>query len=199
VTVRDADADRRAFRAELRAIEKETQVAELQTRLDDTRDEVVKTMSKVTSAASRAEAASGIAEAEVALQTLRGRAGAQHPDVIEVGKLVQRASAEFSKNNFGGAFYLATEAKSEAATARTRLGDARATARNGETALAVPVRLKVLSRGNVREGPGTSFGVAFSVESGGMLTAYAHTDDWVRVTDDGGRAGWIFRTLVGRP
>lgn len=199
VTVRDPEFDRRASRAELRLMEKEAQVAELETRLEDTRDEVVKTMSKLQTLSSRAEAASGIAEAEVALQTLRGRVGAQHPDATEVGKLVQRASAEFNKSNFGGAFYLASQAKAQAAAARTRLGDNRGPARPGETQFAVPVRIKVVNRGNVRDGPGTSNAVAYAVEAGAVLTAYSYTDDWIRVMDDGGRYGWIFRTLIGRP
>jgi hypothetical protein len=199
VTVRDAELERRASRNELRAIEKETQVAELQTRLDDTRDEVVKTMARLQTLASRAEAASSIAEAEVALGTLRTRLGAQHPDALEVAKLVQQSSAAFGKSNFGGAFYLANLAKTEATAARTRLGDGKAAPRAGETAFALPIRLKVTSRGNVREGAGTNFAVAFAVESGATLTAFAFADDWVRVMDDGGRTGWIFRTLVGRP
>ena len=199
VTLRDAELERRASRLELRAIEKETQVAELQTRLDDTRDEVVKTMSRLQTLSSRAEAASGIAEAEVALGTLRTRLGSQHPDVVDVAKLVQQGSAAFSKSNFGGAFYLASQAKIQAAAVRTRLGDGRGAPRAGETAFAVPIRLKVTSRGNVRDGAGTSFGVAFAVESGAVLTAFAYAEDWVRVMDDGGRTGWIYRTLVGRP
>ena len=198
VTLRDVELERRAARAELRAIEKETQVAELQTRLDDTRDEVVKTMARLQTLSSRAEAASGIAEAEVALGTLRMRLGAQHPDALLVAKLVQQSSAAFSKSNFGGAFYLASLAKTEAAAAR-RLGDGRAAPRPGETAFVIPIRLKVASRGNVRDGAGTNFGVAFAVESGAVLTAFAFVEDWIRVMDDGGRTGWIYRTLVGRP
>ena len=199
VTLRDAELERRASRLELRAIEKETQVSELQTRLADARDDVVKTMSRLQTLSSRAEAASGIAEAEVALGTLRTRLGAQHADVVEVARLVQESSAAFSKSNFGGAFYLANLAKTQATAARTRLGDGRGAPRAGETPFVVPIRLKVTARGNVREGAGTSFGVAFAVESGVVLTAFAYADDWIRVMDDGGRTGWIYRTLVGRP
>jgi uncharacterized protein YgiM (DUF1202 family) len=51
----------------------------------------------------------------------------------------------------------------------------------------------------VREGPGTSYDVAFEVDRGKMLTGYSYADEWVRVSDDGGRSGWIFRSLIGRP
>ena len=198
VTVRDPDMDRRVARLELHALERDAQIAELQTRLDDARDEVVRTMAKLQSLSSRAEAASGIAEAEVAVGTLRSRLGAQHPDVVEASRLVQAGSAEFNKSNFGGAFYLASQAKARA-TARGKLGAATSTPRPGEVTFAVPIRIKTVSRGNVREGPGTGTAIAFAVDNGTQLTAFSMTDEWVRVTDDGGKAGCIFRTLVIKP
>ena len=51
----------------------------------------------------------------------------------------------------------------------------------------------------MREGPGTNFPVVFAVEAGAALSAFSATDEWVRVSDDAGRSGWIFRPLVGRP
>ena len=200
-TVRDADLERRVARLELRAIEKETQVDELQTRLEDTRDEVVRTMAKLQTLASRAEAASAMAEADVALQSLKANsAGQQVPEMGQVSKLVQQSNEEFNKQNFGGALYLANQAKSIAGTGRARAAAGnRGAQRPGETPFAVPIRLKVASRGNVREGPGTNFAVVFAVEAGNALTAYSYTEDWVRVSDEQGRNGWIFRSLIGRP
>lgn len=200
VTVRDPELERRLSRAELRLIEKEAQVAELQTRLEDARDEVVRTMSKLQTLASRAEAASAMAEADVALQSLRNAEGSrQLPELAQVTKFVQQSTAEFNKQNYGGALYLADQAKLAATAARARLSGGIRNLRQGETQFAVPVRLKVASRGNVREGPGTTFTVVFSVEAGHGLTGFSYTDDWVRVTDDSGRSGWIFRPLVTRP
>lgn len=199
-TTRD-DLERRLARLELRLLEKETQVDELETRLDDARDEVVRTMAKLETLASRAEAASSMAEADVALQTLRGSDGSrQLPELAQTQRLVQQSTAEFNKQNYGGALYLANQAKSAATAGRGRLsGGNRGVTRQGETPFALPVRLKVASRGNVREGPGTNFSIAFAVESGNALTGFSYTDEWVRVSDDGGRSGWIFRNLVTRP
>ena len=200
VTVRDPELERRVSRLELRVLEKEAQVAELQTRLEDARDEVVRTMAKLETLNSRAEAASGMAEADVALQALRNAGGgSQSPELSQATQLARRSNAEFEKRNFGGALYLANQARALAIAGRARLTGNRGTVRPGETQFAVPVRLRASSRGNVREGPGTSFAVAFSVESGAMLTGFSHTDEWVRVVDDGGRSGWIFRSLVTRP
>ena len=200
VTVRDPELERRLSRSELRVMEKEAQVAELQTRLEDARDEVVRTMAKLQTLASRAEAASAMAEADVALQSLRSAEGArQLPELAQVTKFVQQSTSEFNKQNYGGALYLADQAKTTATTARARLSSGARSLRQGETQFAVPVRLKVASRGNVREGPGTSFSVVFAVEAGAGLTGFSYTDEWVRVTDDAGRSGWIFRSLVTRP
>ena len=200
VTVRDPELERRLSRSELRVMEKEAQVAELQGRLEDARDEVVRTMAKLQTLASRAEAASAMAEADVALQSLRNAEGArQLPELAQVTKFVQQSTAEFNKQNYGGALYLADQAKTTATAARARLSGGARTLRQGETQFAVPVRLKVASRGNVREGPGTSFAVVFAVEAGNGLTGFSYTDEWVRVTDDAGRSGWIFRPLVTRP
>lgn len=201
VEVRDPDLERRAARLELRVIEKETQVDELENRLEDARDEVVRTMAKLQTIASRAEAASAMAEADVALQSLRTTAAGQSlPEIGQASKLVAQSNAEFGKQNFGGALYLATQAKSIAATGRTRAAaGSRGAARPGETPFALPIRLKVSNRGNVREGPGTNFAVVMSVDGGDALIGYSYTDEWVRVSDDQGRNGWIFRNLVTRP
>jgi hypothetical protein len=158
-------------------------------------------MAKLQTLASRAEAASAMAEADVALQSLRSADGArQLPELSQASRLVQLSTSEFNKQNYGGALYLASQAKTAATAGRARLSAARSAApRQGETPFALPIRLKVASRGNVREGPGTSFSVVFSVEAGNGLTGFSHTEDWVRITDDTGRSGWIFRPLVTRP
>jgi hypothetical protein len=200
VTVRDPELERRLGRAELRVMEKEAQVAELQSRLDDARDEVVRTMAKLETLNSRAEAASGMAEADVAIQALRGAGGTQSPELSQATVLIRRSNAEFEKRNFGGALYLANQARAFALAGRSRLTiSARTPARAGEVPFAVPLRLKVTGRGNVREGPATTFAVAFAVDGGAELTGMSVADDWIRVVDDAGRSGWIFRTLVGRP
>jgi hypothetical protein len=201
VTVKDPELERRVARLELRLMEKEAQVEDLQTRLEDTRAEVVRTMSKLQTMASRAEAASGMAEAEVAYQSLRASGAQQAPEYVQVSRLVRQSSAEFDKQNFGGALYLANQAKATATMYRARMsGTTQGEAtRTGETAFAVPIKLKVASRGNVREGPGTTFSVAFAVEAGEMLTGQAYDDEWIRVTDDSGRSGYIFRNLVTKP
>lgn len=184
----------------MRLLEKEAQVEELQSRLDETRGEVVRTMAKLQTVASRAEAASGMAEAEVALQSLRASGGQQAaPAVAQVTRLIQQSSAEFNKQNYGGALYLADQAKTLAAESRRQLTAARGGgSRTGETPFAPPVRLRALTRGNVRVGPGTNFGIAFEAEQGTALIGYAYVDEWIRVSDDAGRSGWIFRPLVSR-
>lgn len=203
VLITNPELERRVTILELKLLEKEAQVEDLEVRLVDTRSAVVRAMARQT-ATSRAEAASGMAEAEVSLQSLRAtegqRVGAQASETMRVTHLVRQSSLEFDKKNYGGALYLANQAKALAmffrARGTTASNDA---ARPGETTFALPIRLKVESKGNIREGPGTNFGIAFGVDSGSVLTAFSYTEDWIRINDERGRNGWIYRTLVSRP
>jgi uncharacterized coiled-coil protein SlyX len=200
VAVRDTQLEQRVARLELRLLEKEAQVEELQARLDDARREVVRAMAKLQSLATRAEAASGMAEAEIALQSLRGTGGQQAvPELGQAAQLLQLATAEFDKQNYGGALYLANQAKDAAAAGQGRVaGVERGSLRRGEVPFALPLRLQTTGRANVREGPGSGFTVLYTLEASALLTGYSYLDQWVRITDEGGRAGWVHQSLVGR-
>jgi hypothetical protein len=199
VTVRDPELDKRVARLELSLLARDAQIEDLQNHLEDARAEVVRAMAKLQSVASRAQAASSMAEAEVALQTMKADAGDDPPEAGQATRLVRQAATEFDKQNYGGALYLANQAKTLASSYRGRLGAGRDSGRPGETAFAVPIKLVTTTRGNVRGGPGTGFPIVFAADSGTSLTGFSYADEWIRISDDGGRGGWIFRTLVSRP
>jgi len=200
VTVRDPDLDKRVGRLELLALAKDAQVEDLEAKLEDARAEVVRAMAKLQTVASRAQAASAMAEAEVSLQSMKTGTPEDPPEAEQVTKLVRQSAREFDKANYAGALYLANQAKTLASSYRGRLSlGSREGARPGETPFAVPIKLTMSTRGNVREGPGTGFPISFAAESGTALTGYSYADEWIRVSDDTGRNGWVFRTLVARP
>ena len=202
--VRDTLLEQRVARLELRLLEKEAQVEELEARLDDARREVVRAMAKLQSLATRAEAASGMAEAEIALQSLRstgGGGGGQQavPELGQAAQLLQLATVEFDRQNYGGALYLANQAKNAATAGQGRVASVeRSSLRQGEVPFALPLRLQTVGRANVRAGPGSGFAVAFTLDAAAPLTGYSYVDQWVRITDDAGRPGWIYQSLVGR-
>ncbi len=202
VSARDSVLEQRVARLELQIAERDAQVEDLQARLDEARQEVVRALAKLQTVASRAEAASAIAEAEIAVQALRVATGASPgggSDVAQAGRLLDQASAEFAKQNYGGALYLANQAKGLAGAGKSRLGGAgRPPLRPGEVSFVVPVRLQATARSKVREGPGAAYKVLFTLEPGAGLVGYSYLDRWVRVGDEGGRAGWVFLNLVGR-
>jgi hypothetical protein len=175
-------------------------VEALQARLDQAREEVVRAMAKLQNLASRAEAASGLAEGEVALQPLRAGSGqSAGPELAQAGRLLREASTEFSQQNYGGALYLANQAKAVAAAGTARLSAReRGANRPGEKSFAVPIPLKVTGSGNVRKAPGTDAPIAFEVQGGDSLTGYSYVEDWVQISDEMGRGGWIFRKLIAR-
>src|SRR5436305_939312 len=143
VTVRDPELDKRAARLELQLLARDAQIEDLQVRLEDTRAEVVRAMAKLQSVASRAQAASAMAEAEVALQSMKSGTSQDPPlEAAQVTRLVRQSATEFDKQNYGGALYLANQAKTVATSYRGRLGVNREDARPGETLFAVPIKLK---------------------------------------------------------
>ena len=204
VVVRDTALEQHAGRLELKTLEQEAQIEELQDRLDDARREVVRAMAKLQSLATRAEAASGMAEAEIALEALRsangsgGGSSAASPELAQGTQLLQLATAEFDKQNYAGALYLATQAKNAAAAGQGRVTSERGTPRTGEIPFALPLHLQTTGRANVREGPGGNFRVSYTLDGGAALTAYAYVDQWVRVADESDRPGWIHQGLIGR-
>ncbi len=199
VRTRDPELEQQVTRLELQLLGKDAQMEDLQARLDEARRDVVRTMAKLQTVATRAEAASAMAEAELAVQSLKNAPGAQAtPEGTQAAQLLQQSTAEFNRQNFGGALYLANDSKNVAGAGKGRLAVGDRTARPGEVMFVVPVSLVTTSRGNVRDGPGTKFAVLFTLDNGTALTGYSYLDDWVRVRDEAGRAGWVFQGLVNR-
>ena len=196
----DPALERQLAEVQLRLLEKDALIEGLQELLDEAQREVVRSLAKLQTSASRAEAASGMAEAEIALQSLRGNGGQQAvPEIGQAAQLLQLATAEFNRQNYGGALYLANQAKDAAAAGQGRVASVeRGSLRQGEVPFALPLRLQTVGRANVRAGPGSGFAVAFTLEAGVALTGYSYADQWVRVADDTGRPGWIYQSLVGR-
>lgn len=190
------ELERKLKLSELQLLEKQAQVDELQALLDDARQEVVRAMARQQSLASRAEAASAIAEAEIALQSSNAAAGAT--GAPEFSRLIQLSTAEFDRQNYAGALYLASQAKG-AVAARGQLASVkRGPLRTDERPFASPFRLQTSTRANVREGPGGTFKVLFTLPAGTALTILSHSQQWVRVIDDSGRDGWIYQDLIDR-
>lgn len=196
VTVRDPEQERRLAAMELQLLAKDAQIDALTRQLDDARQEVVRAMARLRTLATRAEAASGMAEAELAVQSLRTKAGRASPELGQAEQLLRLSSGEFANENYGGALYLANQAKGAAWAAESRLAAQRLTPRPGEVTFAIPVPLRVVSRGNVRDGPGTNFSVLFTLEAGALVSGHSYADQWVRIVDGDGRGGWITRGLV---
>jgi len=193
--VRDPELERQVWQLEIQLMERDALIESLNARLDQALQEVVATMRKLRSLATRAEAASAMAEADVALQSIRN-SGRDSPELKQASRLVQRSSDEFKRNNFGGALYLANRAR---AVARQRgLGGGVGKLRPGEVAFAGPVKLRASTRANVRVGPGMNFPVSFSTDSGSALSGLSYLGEWIRVTNEAGKEGWIFASLVNR-
>ncbi len=195
---RNAEMEQELAGLQLRLLARDARVEQLQEELAEARREVVRAMARLQTLASRAEAASGMAEAEIALESLRAAVGPDgSPELTQAEQLLIESAAEFNKPNYGGALYLANEARSAAGAAEARVVGGGEPRWSGEVPFELPVPLRVRTRANVREGPGRQFQILLTLDAGVLLTGHSHTDEWVRVTDEEGREGWIFQTLVG--
>jgi hypothetical protein len=187
-------------------LEKETQIKELngrhillQKKLDGAFTEVVRAKAKLHSLESKAEAASNMAEAEVALKALRARSAGQEktPEVIQAEYLLKKSAREFERQNYGGALYLAGQAKSLVIMGKTRMTNrGKIPIMAGEMPFVLPVPLRVLAKSNVREGPGHDFKVLFTLAKDTPVIGHSYKDQWVWVKSKEGRGGWIFHSLV---
>jgi len=196
VTVRDPELEREDVRLRMDLLERSAQLAALTRQLDDATTEVVRAMARLRTMATRAEAASAMAEAEVTLQQLRGGAEPQPPEARQAEAALHAASTAFDAQNYGGAVYLATQAKRAATAGRGRLAEGRAGAREGERAFAVPVEMQTTRRANLRAAPGLAAELVATVAAGTPLTAYAWSQEWIRVTMADGRGAWVHQSMV---
>lgn len=185
-----AAMDRRAARLELELWERDAMVEDLDVRLEAARRDVVRAMAKLRTLATRAEAASAMAEADVAFQSL-SHMGRNAQETRQVRELMQLSTAEFAKQNYGGALYLANQAKTLLGRAPRIAGESRNAKRRGEKGFLVPVRLQATGSAQARQGPGAGYPVSFAVKSGESLTGRSYLGDWVRVSNGSGREGWI--------
>jgi len=194
----DRERDRRAATLQLQLLERTAQVADLQRQLDAARQEIVRAMARFQTLASRAEAASVMAEAEIALETVTGVAGNEKvPASTQARRLLVLSTTEFANENYGGALYLASQARRMARTGEGWLtNSAEEDRQHGEVPFALPLTLETALRSNVRAGPGLGFGVLFTLDPATPVVGYSHTEQWVRITDGQGRRGWIFHNLV---
>ena len=108
----DLALEQRVATLQLQLFEGAAQVADLQRQLEAARQEVVRTMARSQTLASRAEAASAMAEAEIGVQTVSDAAGDEEvPEAAQARQLLMLSTAEFADDNYGGALYLASQAR----------------------------------------------------------------------------------------
>jgi len=193
----------------LQLLEKETQMKEmemhqasLQVKIDEAIQEVVRAKARLRSLESRAEAASNMAETEVVLKMLRTQRPdmADSPEFLQAEQLLKMSTQEFKKENYGGALYLAAQAKDQIKLSQTqpqRVEKGSTALLPGEVPFALPLDLLVLKTSNIREGPGLDYKVLDTVTANSSLKGYSYKGQWVRVEGENNLKGWIFQNLVG--
>jgi len=199
-TTTNQELEGKLARQQLLLLEKEAREKALSQKLEEAIAEVVRTKAKLRSLESKAEAASLLAEGEIGLKALKAKGGGGEKDasVLQAEDLLKASALELKKENYGGALYLATQAK-----VIIKEGQERSQGREktpmivGEVPFAIPLPLRLLTSGNAREGPGLDFKVLFTLQEGSALVGNSYKGLWVRVRAEDGRGGWIYYNLVG--
>jgi uncharacterized protein YgiM (DUF1202 family) len=176
---------------------------EQQKRFDDAIVEVVRAKAKLRSLESKADAASVIAETEIAIKALKNRVPGKREDMIEITKaekLLEMSSQEFRRQNFGGALYLASQAKTQIRMGHLVLSSGKnIDILEGEVLFVQPLPLVVMKNSNLRSGPGINQKILAQLKEGDTVIGYSYKGDWVRIETADKTTGWIFQSLVGAP
>jgi hypothetical protein len=183
---------------QLQLLERDAQIKDINSKLDEATLEVVRAKAKLQSLESKAEAASTLAEGEIAMKALKSRVvGMKDPGLFQAESLLNASNQELKKENYGGALYLAAQAKTLIKEQQERLkGQDEDSRLEGEVPLAIPLQLRVVSTANIRKGPGLDTPIVFSLQEGQALVGYSYRGQWVRVKADDGRSGWVYYNLV---
>ncbi|MFZ5877505.1 MAG: SH3 domain-containing protein [Nitrospirota bacterium] len=184
---------------QLLLLEKDAKNKDLDRRLTEAILEVVRTKAKLRSVESKAEAVSTLAEGEIALKTLKANLPGveKDADFSHAEDLLKASGLELKKENYGGALYLAIQAKSlinegqEQSTGRKKTSMLR-----GEVLFATPVPLRLVSQSKIREGPGLDSKVLFTLQQGAELVGHSYKGLWVRVSSEDSRGGWVYYSLI---
>ncbi len=163
--------------------------------------EVVRAKAKLRSIESRAEAASTMAETEIAIVGMKELASAgtigSSENLIKADTLLKMSTEEFKLENYGGALYLAEQAKLQIHSIKADLEKRKVqNIISGEVAFIPPLPLKLVKRSNLRAAPDMSSGVQNVLEKGALVIGYSHKDEWIRVNTEAGISGWIHQSLV---
>ena len=185
---------------QLKLLERNADLIRMNEERNEAVQEVVRTKSKLRGIESPAEAASTMAEVEIAMKQVKSAVAETQqdlgPGIREAEELLARGAKEFDNGNYGGAIYLATQAKGLIGTRREQIGENNTTLQPDEEPFAFPIALRTLTKSNVRSGPGLTFSVLLTLPTETPLLGISYKDEWVRVRLDDGRDGWMHYTLV---
>lgn len=196
----DTELEERVATLQFQLLERTAQFGEIQRQLAEARQEVVRQMARLQTLASRADAASAMAEAEIGVEALIAAEGGASLEGAQARRFLELSTTEFADENYAGALYLASQARSLARAGGSRLTDVeQEDLQPSEVQFALPVPLETRTRSNIRSGPGLTFRVLVTLDASTPLVGHSHTELWVRIADDQGLDGWIFHDLVAMP
>lgn len=170
--------------------------------LKETTGEVARAEVKLRRLATQADAASQLAEVEVALQGIQAQSRPRRAvaQLAQAQRILEVGSASFAQGDYGAAVDLAAQSQEIIdMVASGRRGPAPSAHDTVEVPFQVPVALRTRGDSNLRAEPGRTAAVLDVLHQGTLLQAHAYRGEWLRVSTEDGRAGWVFSALLEAP
>jgi hypothetical protein len=198
-TTANQELEGKLAKLQLLLLEKEAKNKDLDRRLGEAILEVVRAKAKLRSLESKAEAVSTLAEGEIALKALKADVPGveKDADYLQAEALLKASGLELKNENYGGALYLAAQAKSIINDRQEQSsGREKTPMMAGEVPFAMPLPLQLVSSSKIRERPGLDSKVLFTLPENTALVGYSYKGLWVRVKTEDTRGGWVYYNLI---
>jgi len=182
---------------ELQLLAEQSEIQRLSAAQEQAIQEIVRLKSKLRSRNSKAETVANLAEVKLALQGRKTKGSKDHrgDDLERARQYVSMSEVALKKGNYGGASYLISQAKYSLRTSGKSPAE-RSGGNSNVNSFALPIRMTVTKRSNVRAGPGTTAKVLAQLNSGTSVLATGYQDLWVQMQRADKTIGWIHYSLL---
>lgn len=181
----------------LQLLQQEEEINRLTSSQAQAVQEVVRAKARLRSHAGKAEAVANMAEVRMMLQSNQKAADTvtRKQSLKRAEQYLTMADSELDGENYEGAAYLVGKARELIRPTGSASDAIRSATAETEANFFSPIRMKVLSRSNVRENASLQSRILFHVDVSAQVDAIAYKGSWLKIKT-GNKTGWIYYKLV---
>jgi hypothetical protein len=181
----------------LQLLQQKEEISRLSSSQSQAVQEVVRAKARLRSHAGKAEAVANMAEVRMMLQSSqkRGSTVTRKQSLKRAEQYLTMADSEFDEENYEGAAYLVGKARELIRPTGSASDVIPSATTVAEANFFTPIRMRVLSRSNVREKASLQARILFHVDASTQVQAIAYKGSWLKI-QTGNKTGWIYYKLV---